>query len=374
MMSVKQFVGLDVHKDTISIAVAPGGVGEKILDRGTIPNDWHRLVKRLTALGRPEDIFVAYEAGPTGYGLYRKLTEAGISCIVVAPSKTPRRPGDKVKTDRRDAMRLARYLRIGELVAVTPPDRELEALRDALRAREDAVRALRSARQQLSGFLLRHDRPWREKTTWGVKHLEWIRSQRFDSEVQRQVLEDYYQEVDRRTVRVKGWDQDVARFAEACPSGVDLYRALQALKGVSTIVAATLVAEIGDLRRFPSASHLMGFLGLAPSEHSSGSKMSRGAITKAGNTHVRYKLVQAAWNYRHRPAMTRSLKERQNGLPAAVCDIAWKAQKRLHRKYTTMSSRGKRQQVTVVAVARELCGFIWAIGQGSLARERVIAN
>lgn len=363
MKSVKQYVGLDVHKETIAIAVAPGGPGLEVQDRGTIPNDWNRVVKRLRALGRPEDLFVAYEAGPTGYGLYRRFTEAGISCIVVAPSKTPRRPGEKVKTDRLDAQRLARYLRAGELTAVTPPGREQEALRDALRAREDSVRALRRARQQLSGFLLRHDRRWREKTTWGTKHMEWIRSQRFDSEIQRQVLEDYYREVVRLEDRVKGWDADVARFAESCKPTLDLYRALQALKGVSTIVAATLVAEIGDLRRFARASHLMSYLGLSPSEHSSGPKVSRGAITKAGNTHVRYKLVQAAWNYRHRAAMTRTLKERQDGLPKSVCDIAWQAQKRLNRKYSVMIARGKRPQTTIVAVARELCGFIWAIGQ-----------
>ena len=273
MKSVKQYVGLDVHKETIAIAVAPGGPGLEVQDRGTIRNDWNRLLKRLTALGRREDLFVAYEAGPTGYGLYRRFTDAGISCIVVAPSKTPRRPGEKVKNDRLDAQRLARYLRAGELTAVTPPGREQEALRDALRAREDTVRALRRARQQLSGFLLRHDRRWMQKTTWGVAHMDWIRSQRFDSEIQKQVLEDYFREVVRLDQRVKGWDEDVARYAESCESTLELYRALQALKGVSTIVAATLVAEIGDLRRFAKASHLMGYLGLSPSEHSSGSRL-----------------------------------------------------------------------------------------------------
>lgn len=363
MSSVKQYIGLDVHKDTIAIAVAPGGPGLEVQDRGEIAHDTVLLLKRLKALGRPEKLFVAYEAGPTGYGLYRKLSEAGISCMVVAPSKTPRRPGERVKTDKKDARQLARYLRSGDLVAVAPPDQELEALRDAIRAREDAVRALRTARQQLSGFLLRHDRPWKGKSSWTTTHLDWIRSQRFDSEVERQVLEDYFQEVHRLDTRVKSWDEDVNRFAESSTRGVALYRALQALKGVSTIVAATILAEIGDLRRFARAAHLMGYLGLSPSEHSSGPKVSRGSITKAGNIHVRWKLVQAAWQYRHRPAMTRALKERQEGLPSKVCDIAWSAQKRLHQKYLTMSMRGKRQQITVVAIARELCGFIWAVGQ-----------
>ena len=322
MTSVKQYIGLDVHKSTIAIAVAPAGPGLEVHSRGTIPHDASRLLKRITALGRPEDLFVAYEAGPTGYGLYRKLCEAGISCIVVAPSKTPRRPGDRVKTDKRDAMMLARYLRSGELVAVAPPDEALEALRDAIRARGDAVRAQRCARQQLSGFLLRHDRPWSEKTTWGCKHLEWIRAQRFDSEVQRRVLEDYYQEVHRLTTRVSAWDDDVTRFAEECTSGVAYYHAFQAMRGVGTIVSATLIAEIGDFRRFPTASHFMSFLGVTPSERSSGSRVSRGAITKAGNTHVRWKLIQAAWHYRHRPAMTRALVKRQEGLSKSVCDIA----------------------------------------------------
>lgn len=363
MSSVKQYVGLDVHKDTITIAVAPGGPGLEVHDRGTIRHDVPRLIRRLTALGRPEELFVAYEAGPTGYGLYRELGAAGMTCVVVAPSKTPRRPGDRIKTDVQDARKLARYLRSGELVAVTPPSEELEALRDALRTRDDAVRAQRRARQQLSGFLLRHGRRWEERTSWGVKHLAWIRSQRFSSEAQRQVLEDYYREVLRLTDRVGAWDQDIVRFAEGCAEGVEHFRAFQALRGVGPIVAATLVAEVGDFRRFPSASRLMGYLGLVPSERSSGSRIARGSITKSGNIHSRWKLVQASWHFRRRPAMTATLRKSQEGLPSSVCDIAWTAQKRLHRKFTTMTSRGKRPQVAVVAVARELCGFVWAIAQ-----------
>lgn len=194
-------------------------------------------------------------------------------------------------------------------------------------------------------------------------HLEWIRAQRFDSEAQRQVLEDYAQEVHRLSTRVKEWDHSVEKFAQECRSTAPLYHALQAMKGISTIVAATLVAEIGDFKRFPSASKLMSFLGLTPSERSSGPKVSRGAITKAGNPHVRWKLIQAAWHYRHRPAMTVVLKRRSREVPQPIQDIAWKAQKRLHRRYQQMIARHKRVQVTVVAVARELCGFIWAIGQ-----------
>ena len=359
----KQFIGLDVHKDTISIAVAPGSPGLEVHDLGTIANDVPRLTKRLLKLGDPEDLHVAYEAGPTGYGLWRTLRSLGMHCEVVAASKTPIRPGDRIKTDRRDARKLARYLRAGELVAVAPPDEETEALRDALRAREDAVRALRRARQQLSMFLLRHDRKWTGKSTWTQLHLEWVRQQRFSSEAQRQVLEDYHAEVLRLTTRVKQWDTDIERFAEACEQLAPLYRALQSLRGVATIVAATVAAEIGDLRRFSSPSKLMSYLGLAPSERSSGPRVSRGSITKAGNPHVRWKLVQAAWQYRHRPAMSRTLRVRNEEQPKRVRDIAWKAQKRLHQRYWQMTARGKRVQLTIVAIARELCGFIWAIGQ-----------
>ena len=363
MTSVKQYVGLDVHKDSIAIAVAPGGPGLEVHDRGVIPHDVTRLLNRIKAWGRPEDLFVAYEAGPTGYGLYHALSEAGISCIVVAPSKTPIRPGERVKTDKRDARKLARYLRSGELVAVSPPGKELEALRDAVRARDDAVRAQRSARQNLSGFLLRHGRVWPERTKWTGKYLDWVRTQRFDCEPQRQVLEDYYQEVLRLTKRVAAWDEDIARYAEQCQEALPYYRAFQALKGVASIVSATLIAEIHDFKRFESASRLMSYVGLTPSEYSSGNRTRRGAITKAGNPHVRWKLIQAAWKYVRRPALTRSLAKRQEGLPEPVCDIAWEAQKRLHRKYTTMIGRGKSKQVAITAVARELAGFIWSIAQ-----------
>lgn len=363
MTNLKQFIGLDVHKDTIAIAVAPGGPGLDVQDLGGIAHDVPRLTKRLLKLGRAADLHVAYEAGPTGYGLQRALNKTGITCTIVAPSKTPRAAADRVKTDKRDARKLARLLRANELVAIVPPSREVEALRDVLRAREDAVRALRSARQQLSSFLLRHDRKWSGKTTWTQAHVEWTRTQRFDSEAQRRVLEEYVREVVRISERVKCWDDDVAKFAEQCTSTFDLYKALQSLKGVGTIVAATIVAEIGDLQRFSSASKLMSYLGLVPSERSSGPRVSRGSITKTGNPHVRWKLIQAAWQYRHRPAMTTILKRRNQGLPQAVQDIAWKAQKRLNQRYRSMSSRGKRVQLTVTAIARELCGFIWAIGQ-----------
>jgi transposase len=363
MKKIAQFVGLDVHKDTVCMAVALGGPGMAVQELGVVPHDVAKVVQRILELGPPECLQVAYEAGPTGYGLYRAFKEAGVHCIVVAPSKTPVRSGDRIKTDRRDAAKLARFLRSGELVAVAPPDRETEALRDVVRAREDVVFAQRRARQQLSGFLLRHDRKWTGKSTWTEAHLAWIRSQIFESEAQTQVLEDYVAEVRRLTARLVEATERVEHFAEAFEAVRPIYRALQALRGVGPIVSATVVAEVGDLRRFKTAPQFMSYLGVTPSEHSSGPRTSRGSITKAGNPHVRWKLIEAAWSCRHRPAHSVLLERRSKDLPQEVRDIAWKAQKRLHKRYWAMTARGKRTQTAVVAMARELAGFIWAIGQ-----------
>lgn len=365
-----QYIGLDVHKETIAVAVAPGGPGFEERSLGTLPHDAPKLIKRLLKIGPAASLRVAYEAGPTGYGLCRRLAEAGIECMVVAPSKTPLRTGDRVKTDRRDALRLASFLRAGMLVAVTPPSRETEALRDALRAREDVVYAQRRARQQLSGFLLRQDRKWSKKTAWTQRHLLWIRAQRFDSEIQQQVLEDYVAEVHRLTDRLSEATERVEHYAAESEACGELFRALQALRGVGPIVAATVVAEIGDLRRFPSPSKLMSYVGLVPSERSSGARTQRGSITKAGNTHVRWKLIESAWHSRHRPAISIHMRRRHKDLSQDVIDIAWKAQKRLHKRYWSMVQRGKRTQHAVVAAARELVGFIWAIGQVVPAQPR----
>ena len=363
MQKIAQFVGLDVHRDTVALAVAQAGPRMQVRDLGTMPHDVPKLVRRIRKLGDLGTVHVAYEAGPTGYGLYRAFKAAGIPCVVVAPSKTPTVSGDRVKTDRRDAAKLARFLRMGELVPVTPPDEEVEALRDVLRAREDAVFAQRRARQQLSSFLLRHDRKWPGKSTWTQAHMQWIRDQRFESEAQQQVLEDYAQEVVRQTQRLAEVSERVEELALKTKQCALLYLWLQSMRGVGPIVAATIATELGDLRRFATASQLMSYVGLVPSEYSSGPKVTRGSITKAGNSHVRWKLVESAWHSRHRPAMTKHLARRSEGVPQAVRDIAWKAQQRLHKRYKTMIARGKRPQVAIVATAREMCGFIWAIGQ-----------
>jgi transposase len=364
MTRIAKFVGLDVHKDTIAIAVSEGGPISEARDLGVIPHDVPKLIKRLLSLASVEDLFVVYEAGPTGFGLCRELGARGIQCIVVAPNRVPQMPGARIKTDKRDARHLAFMLRTNSLSGITIPDEELEALRDLVRAREDAVRARRRARQQLSMFLLRHGRHWRGKSGWSLAHLNWIRTQRFGSEAQKLVLTHCMDEVIRLGAAIERLTEDVDRIAGGL-SGLHgkLYRSVQALRGVSTIVAATLVCELGDLRRFERPSRLMSYVGMVPSEHSSGPRVFRGAITKTGNPHVRRVLLEAAWSGRLWPNKTLRLQRRQRGLDPRVIEIAWKAQNRLRTRYLRMRARGKGQNITIVAMARELLGFIWAIGQ-----------
>lgn len=362
MTRVAKFVGLDVHKDTISIAWAEGGpLGDPTIV-GTVPHDVPRLVKHLLRIAPAERLWVAYEAGPTGFGLCRSLMADGIRCMVVAPNRVPHEPGRRVKTDKRDARDLARALRAGNLRGIALPEVEQEAVRDLLRAREDCVRALRSVRQQTQGFLLRNGVIWKGGSSWTLKHHEWLHGLQFSAEAQSVTFKHYLGEVERL---VQSRDHLTAEVEGLVPTLAQalLYRSLQALRGVSTIVASTLVCELGDLRRFPSASRLMSFIGLTPSEHSSGSKQSRGSITKAGNGHVRRALVEAAWAGRLKPARPLRLQRRQAGLDPAVIDIAWKAQHRLHKRYVRLRGRGRPQNLTIVALARELAGFIWAIGQ-----------
>ena len=361
MQKIAKFVGLDVHKDSITIAWAEGGPFQGAVVEGTVAHDFPRLIKRLLKLGAAEHLWVAYEAGPTGYGLARALLEAGIQCIVVAPNKVPKMPGSRVKTDQRDARDLAQALRAGSLTGIALPEVEVEAMRDLIRAREDCVRALRTMRQQLGGFLLRHHRISPGRSKWTQKHREWLRGQRFVAEAHQVTFRHYLCEVERLEQARDFLSGEVERLMPTLAQA-PLFRALQALRGVSTIVAATLVCEIGQFSRFPSAGRFMSYLGLTPSEHSSGPKVSRGSITKAGNGHVRRALVEAAWSGgRHRPAVSLILRRRQKDIDPSVIDIAWKAQKRLNTRFRSMLARGKGKNVTVVAMARELAGFIWAI-------------
>lgn len=360
-MEKVRFVGLDVHKESIAIAVAEGD-GSAPENVATVPNDRVALVKRLRKLGLGSKLRCCYEAGPTGFVLQRALGAAGIECVVVAPSLVPRMAGDRVKTDRRDAVKLARFLRSGDLTEVHVPDAATEAMRDLERCRDAAKRAERTARHQLSKFLLRHGRTYDGKKAWTAKHLDWIRRQAFEHEAHNRVLVDCVQAVENATSRVERLTKDIVEVVETW-SLRPLVQAFQALRGVQVVTAVILAAELGDLARFASAPALMAYVGLVPSEHSSGETQKRGRITRTGNGHVRRILVESAWSYRHRPAMSREIRKRNEGVAPAVQAIAWKAQQRLHRRYQRLLGRGKNKQQTVTALARELAGFVWSIAR-----------
>jgi transposase len=351
------FVGLDVHAKTIAIAVAEQGRAEpKYLS--TTTNDLTRLLKVLDRLGPRADTHCAYEAGPTGYGLQRELSKAGFRCDVIAPSKMPKASGDLVKTDRKDAIRLAHYLRSGDLVAIHVPDEACEAMRDLLRSREDAKRAQLRARHQLLKFLLRHGRRW-PKSNWTNAHIEWIERQSFDHAAQQRVLQESLHAVNECSARIQRYD---ALLAELVPTTehADLIGALQAFRGIQLLTASSIAFELGDIRRFKSAKKLMSYIGLTPSESSSGERVKRGAITKAGNSGLRRLLVESAWAYRHAPREAYRLKKRAEHVAPGVRKIAFSAQVRLHGRYKRLLARGKNKQMTLTAVARELAGFIWA--------------
>lgn len=359
MEQFRRFVGLDVHAESVELAVAEWG-REAARPLGRQRMEAARLIRRLERLGPVEETLVCYEAGPTGYGLCRALLSAGLACEVIAPSKRQRAPGDRVKTDRRDALALARNLRSGDLTPIHVPDESTEAIRDLVRQRDDAKRAERVAKQQLGGFLLRHGRR-RPGTNWTGLHLKWIRGQRFEHEAQQCVLEDGLHAVEEAMERSERITQRIERLIQSS-SVADLCTALQALRGVRLVHAATLACEIGDMRRFQQASGLMSFVGLVPSEHSSGRSRRQGEITKTGNAHLRRTLVEAAWSYRYPPRFNHDIKTRNAAVSGAVRSIAWKAQHRLHRRYQRMSARGLNRNRTITAIARELCGFVWAIG------------
>jgi transposase len=359
-----RFVGLDVHRDTIVIAVALNdGRPAEVL--GTIPNDIAALIKRLERLGPPESLRCCYEAGPTGFGLARRLKKAGMACEIIAPSLVPVQPGARVKTDYRDARNLAHYLRSGNLTPIHVLDPITEGIRDLERSRDDAKRAERCARQQLSKFLLRHERWFKGASTWGPAHQAWLAQQQFDQPAQQDVMNDYREAVELATARVERLTKQLGERAlvwEKAP----LVTALQALRGVEMVSAVTLVAEIGDFRRFPSAAELMSFVGLVPSEHSSGGSRRQGRITRTGNSHVRRILIESAWHYRRLPRMSKAIRKRNELVSGPVRTIAWKAQQRLHKRLGRLLERGKPPGKAVAAVARELVGFVWAI-----AREEV---
>lgn len=357
-----RYVGLDVHKDTISIAVAETGLSESRF-LGKFPSDWAGLQKQLKKIGEGHGLKICYEAGPTGYGLYRRLTSEGYDCVVVAPSKTPRKPGNRVKTDRRDSVALAHYLRSNELTPVCVPDADTEALRDLERNREAAKRAEIAAKNQLSKFLLRYEVRYDDGTLWTQKHFVWLRNLEFGIESQRIAFMDCLETVEAAMARVNRLTADIERLVPQT-SKAPLVTALQALRGVQTVSAVVIAAEIGDLRRFATAERFMGYVGLCPSENSSGSRTQKGSITKTGNHRVRRILVESAWHYRTPRAVSEVLRKRLDAVSPEVRQIALQAIRRLQSKFRhLLIDKNKNSRVAVVAVARELAGFVWAIGQ-----------
>ncbi len=354
------YVGLDVHKETISVGVASGGIRSEPRFYGRIMNNpgaLRRLSKRLSASGSV--LRFCYEAGPCGYGIYRDLRGLGHDCVVVAPSLVPRRPGDRVKTDRRDCLSLACLDRSGALTPVWVPDPAHEALRDLVRSRAASVRSLRRARQQLCGFLLRQGRVRRGKN-WTVAHRRWLSQQRFSHPAQQIVLEEGLQAIEEGEARVGRLTAQIGRIAQES-SLAALFQGLQSLRGVALVTAATLIAELGDVTRFASPRQLMAHLGLVPSEASSGATVRRGAITKAGNSLARAVLLEAAWCYRLPAGVSIGLRRRQEGLPRALRDLSWKAQVRLCGRYARLRAKGKDSRLVSAAIARELLGFVWAV-------------
>jgi transposase len=343
LMDTITYVGLDVHKATVSVALAEGGRSGEIRQIGVFENRPEVLAKLAVRLAKGERrLSFCYEAGPCGYGLHRLLTGLGHDCVVVAPSLIPVKAGDRVKTDRRDALMLAKLHRAGELTAIWIPDAAHEAMRDLVRARATAARVLSKARQHLQSFLLRHERIYRGGRAWTLAYRRWLTTVRFAHPAQQIVLQDYIHAVQDAEARL---DRLTRQIEELLPSWsmAPVVTALQAMRGVALVVAVTVVAEVGDFRRFANARQLMAYLGLVPSEHSSGASIRRGGITKAGNVLARRVLIEGAWTYRMPARVSRKLHDRNEKLSAAVRDIAWKAQLRLCSRYRRLAAIGSRR-------------------------------
>lgn len=356
-------VGLDVHKDSIEIVMAEMNGTQEVRPYGKINGDMGSLDKVIRKIKRSgNELHFVYEAGPCGYEIYRHLSQRGFHCVVVAPSLTPRRSGDRIKNDRRDAETLARLQRAGELTPVYVPREDDEAMRDLTRAREDAVRALRTARQQLGAFLLRYGHRYPGRTAWTPAHTRWLADIRMPHPAQQIALQEYVHAVAECGARV---GRLVDQILTLLPQWrlAPVVAALQALRGVAPIVATTTVSEIGDLTRFENPRQLMAYLGLVPSEHSSGAVIKRGSITKTGNGHVRRVLVEAAHAYAFPARVSRLLLQRQQDLPQPIREIAWKAQVRLCGRFRRLQAQGKLKTKVVTAIARELSGFMWAIAK-----------
>jgi transposase len=355
------YVAMDTHKKTIAVSVAEGDRRGEVRYIGEISSQPAAVAKMVSRLAsRHDHLLFCYEAGPCGYGLHRQITQLGHECIVVAPSLVPTRPGDRVKTDRRDATTMAALFRSGELTAVWVPDEAHEAMRDLCRTRQMAMQGLRRARQQVLGFLLRQARIYGDGNHWTRKHRRWLAAQRFDHPARQIAFEEMVQVVDEAEARR---DRLARQMEELVPSWslAPVVTAIQALRGIALIAAITIVAEVGDFHRFANPRQLMAYLGLVPCEHSSGSRTARGNITKAGNTRARRMLVESAWTYRLPARIGEAILKRNQNVDQSVRDIAWKAQLRLCARHQRMTRAGKPANVVNVAIARELAAFVWAI-------------
>ena len=363
---IKFFVALDVHKDSITMAAADAGSSRAPARQiGRVAHDVNKLLKALAKVGAPGEVHVVYEAGPTGYGLQRALAAKGYACEVIAPSLIPKRPGDRIKTDRRDSLNLAHLSRNGDLRAVWVPDPRDEAIRDVSRAREDAVNERTQARLRLRGFLLRHGVRYPGKTAWTKSFHNWLTTLNFGPDGSHTAFTEYQ-------LAVQWADQRVDRLTRALGESIAGWRfepavqALMALRGVDVVTAIGLLAEIGDLSRFDHPRKLMGYLGLVPAEQSSGDTVQRGSITKTGNGHARRLLIEAAWHYRHTARIGQRAHARQQGVAEPLQAHAWNAQLRLIRRFTALQARGVQRNKICVAVARELAGFVWSIGRQAM--------
>ena len=357
-----RFLGLDVHAETIAVAVSESN-GE-VRSLGTIANREDSIRKFIKKLGPPEQLRACYEAGPTGFVLYWQLTQLGVDCIIVAPSLVPKKPGDRVKTDRRDALKLARCHRNGDLTAVWVPDEASEAMRDLVRQREAAKQDQLRARHRLTKLLLRTgQRPPLGLRPWTVRYMRWLAQVRYVQAAQEVTRLDCMNEVEHMSARVKRLEEAILEVVKQAPQAMqEVIRGLQALRGVAHISAVTIATELGNVSsRFQSARKLMGYSGAFPSEDSTGNRIRKGGITKAGNAHLRRIVMESAWCYRHLPRVGEKLRKRHEGIPAEIIEIAWKAQNRLHNRYRKLTMAGKDQRKVITAVGRELLGFIWAI-------------
>jgi transposase len=357
------FVGLDQHKESITVAYVGADRSLEPICLGPIgsrTSDVDAMVRKLQS--KAKKLVFAYEAGPCGYGLYRHLTRKGHTCLVVAPAKIPRKPGDRVKNDRRDATNLCRLLRSNDLKCVYVPQIADEAIRDLCRAREDAVSDLKSAKHRIKSFLLRHDIRFNGKADWKTPHLRWLGEVKCATAAQQVVFQEYVRAMVQGFERVERLEIELTQHVKSWRLS-PVVEALQALRGVRFTVAVTAIAELGDLTRFEKPRQLMAFLGLHPSEHSTGERRRLGGITKTGNTHARRALVEGAWAYRFPARVSKQIQARQEKLPEAVRDIAWRAQVRLCKRFQKMIARGKNANIVVTAIARELAAFMWAIAK-----------